>query len=125
MKKILVVDDEFSIVEVWKEILELSGHEVSTANNGNNGVELIAENDFDMIITDMKMPGSDGLVILDYISKSEKNPKMVVSSGYVEYDNILSKYNVDMFIQKPFLLEKEIDNIRELLGINFSFEKST
>lgn len=116
MKKILVVDDEFSIVEVWKEILELSGHEVSTANNGNNGVELIAENDFDMIITDMKMPGSDGLVILDYISKSEKNPKMVVSSGYVEYDNILSKYNVDMFIQKPFLLEKEIDNIRELLG---------
>jgi DNA-binding NtrC family response regulator len=62
------------------------------------------------------MPGSDGIVILDHIAKSEKNPKMIVSSGHVAYDNILEKYNIDMFIQKPFLLENEIVYIEEILG---------
>lgn len=114
-KKILVVDDEFAIVEIWKEVFEAKGYDVSTANNGEAAVASIKESDFDMILTDMKMPGSDGTVILDHIAKSEKNPKMVVSSGFVESDNLLSKYKVDMFIQKPFLLEKEIVSIEELL----------
>lgn len=115
-KNILVVDDEFAIVEVWKEIFEARGYDVSTAHNGDAAVVSIEESDFDLILTDIKMPGSDGIVILEHIAKSEKNPKMIVSSGYVEYDTILEKYKIDMFIQKPFLLENEIVNIEEILG---------
>jgi two-component system NtrC family response regulator len=114
-KKILVVDDESSIVEIWKEVFEALGHEVSTAHNGDNGVKLIKETDFDLILTDMKMPGSDGTVILDHVANIEKNPKLILSSGYIQEDDLITKYNIDKFIQKPFSIEKELIAIQQLL----------
>lgn len=115
-KYILVVDDEISIIEIWNELLCFMGHQVSTAQNGDAAVSLIKKQHFDLIITDMKMPGSDGLVVLEYVSKIEKKPKVIVSSGFVEYQNIAENYNIEKIITKPFVLEDEMLFIEKILS---------
>ena len=113
-KLILVVDDEISIVEIWQEVFNEMGHKVMIAHNGNSAVSMIKKYDFDLVLTDMKMPGSDGIVILKHVSNIDLKPMIVVSSGYVEYQDITEKFNIEKIMPKPFVLEEEIKYFEEV-----------
>ena len=62
--KILIIDDERSIRNTLKEILEFEGHQVSLAEDGDKGIEIATSQSFDVIFCDIKMPNKDGIEVL-------------------------------------------------------------
>ena len=64
MAKILVIDDERSIRNAIKEILEFEKYEVTLASDGFEGISMIEQSEFDVILCDVKMPGKDGMEVL-------------------------------------------------------------
>ena len=68
--KVLIIDDERSIRNTLKDILEFEGHEISLAADGKEGLELAAANNFDVIFCDIKMPGMDGVEVLEKMNEN-------------------------------------------------------
>ena len=69
MPTILVVDDELSMREFLKILLEKEGYEVATASEASSAIDLIDSKDFDLVISDIKMPGMGGLSLLEKIKE--------------------------------------------------------
>ena len=81
MAKILVLDDEPSILLMMKKMLEKEGHEVAVALNGIEGMELYEQNIPDMVITDILMPGKEGLETIIELRKKNPRLKIIAVSG--------------------------------------------
>ena len=69
METILIVDDEKNYPLILGAVLEEEGFEILTANSGKKALETLADSDVDLILTDMKMPGMDGMELLEHIKK--------------------------------------------------------
>ena len=82
MVRILFIDDEPSIIEVLRKILQFEGYDVATATNGEEGLELFRQTPCDLVITDMVMPAKDGLqTILDLRKEKPDLPVIAMSGG--------------------------------------------
>jgi CheY-like chemotaxis protein len=81
MNRILVIDDEKDIRTALKQILELEGYEVDLAANGKDGLAKLEEHGADLVITDIIMPGIDGVATVGHIKKSRPNLPVIVISG--------------------------------------------
>jgi DNA-binding NtrC family response regulator len=79
--RIIVIDDQESIRRVVRRALELDGHEIFEASEGEAGMELLAKQGADLVITDIFMPGQDGIVTLREIRKRFPGVKVLVISG--------------------------------------------
>jgi CheY-like chemotaxis protein len=111
---ILVIDDDEGILEVVHEFLSQHGYHVKIAHNGEEGIALFDRGQrFDLVITDIRMPGIDGNAVAKYIKHSDRadTPIMAIS-GFT--DNI-NKGLFNMYIQKPFDLNAIIDAARSLV----------
>ena len=117
-KKILIIDDEQSYVEVLKERLEFERFEVMVALDGKTGLKLLAKNKYEAVLLDVMMPGFDGFEVKQYIN--EKNgflshsPIIFVSA----YGRSLSEEQKQIvgkspFIRKPFEVKDLIKLINE------------
>ena len=103
MKKILIVEDEESIAELERDYLEISGFEVELCNNGDAGERLAVENNYDLIILDIMLPGSDGFEICRKIRKVKDTPVILVSARKEDIDKIRGLgLGADDYITKPF-----------------------
>ncbi|MFA6402342.1 MAG: sigma-54 dependent transcriptional regulator [Salinivirgaceae bacterium] len=120
MAKILVVDDEKSIRNALKEILEYEKHEVVLTSNGMEGMELLTKQSFDVLLLDIKMPEMDGLEVLEKISPEYPDLQVVMISGHGTVDTAVKavKMGAYDFIEKP------LDLNRLLLTIRNATEKS-
>ncbi len=120
--KILVVDDEFNIRSMLKEILEMNNYEVLTAGNGQEGVELFREHadEIGLVILDMVMPVMDGREAFQLIRKIKPNQKVLIISGYAKRENLdeILKYKTSSFLSKPFQIEEILETIQSILGEN-------
>ena len=81
MKRILVVDDEAQIRTMLTQMLEQEGYEVQTAENGEDGFNLVRKQVFDLVITDMIMPVKDGLKFIMELIKDYPELKILAISG--------------------------------------------
>ena len=81
MARILVIDDEQDIRVVLQQVLEREGHEVEVAAGGNEGLELLKSNGADVVITDIIMPGIDGVATLGKIKENWPEIPVIVISG--------------------------------------------
>jgi CheY-like chemotaxis protein len=81
MSKIIVIDDERDIREVLKEVLEKGGFDVSTASNSDEGLQLLRTDGADLVITDIIMPGKDGVETVHTIRMEFPNTRIIVISG--------------------------------------------
>lgn len=107
MAKILVVDDERSIRNTLKEILEFEGYEVHLAEDGQQGVSMALAEDFDLIYSDVKMPEMDGLDLLKAIRDKVKAPIVLISGhGNIETAVEAIKKGAWDFIEKPLDLNR-------------------
>ncbi|GAA3915525.1 response regulator transcription factor [Litoribacillus peritrichatus] len=127
MAKILLVDDDPEFNSSLKQCLEFSGHDVITAFDGKQGLELFQQEQPDVLITDIIMPEIDGLeLILKLATKTETNDyafpcKVIAISGGGRFagDNYLDcadAIGVDAIIAKPLSLIELDNTIKSLLG---------
>ncbi len=83
MKKVLIIDNNEDILGTFERTLRGEGFDVSTANNGLEGVERFHKNSFDLVITDIDMPGMTGFEVVDDITSNFVVPIMLMSSDYL------------------------------------------
>ncbi len=103
MSKILIVEDEVAIADLEKDYLELSGFEVEIENDGNLGLKRSLEEDFDLIILDLMLPGTDGFEICRQIRIRKNVPVIMVSAKKDDIDKIRGLgLGADDYMTKPF-----------------------
>ena len=102
--KILVVDDEMSIRKLLFDILEMEKYYVELASNAEEALEKIKVTPFDLIISDIKMPGMDGFKLLEKIRKMKVDSSVLFMTGYGSVDSAIEaiKLGVADYIEKPF-----------------------
>ena len=104
MSRILIVEDEESIAELEKDYLELSGFEVEIENDGESGLKRALEEEFDLFILDLMLPGVDGFEICKRIRENKNTPIIMVSAKKDDIDKIRGLgLGADDYITKPFL----------------------
>jgi DNA-binding NtrC family response regulator len=117
MAHILVIDDEKSIRNTLKEILEYEKFTVDLAENGIEGLEMYRKGGYDIVLCDIKMPEMDGLEVLEKIFEEEGEGQVIMISGHGNIDNAVEaiKKGAYDFIEKPLDLNRLLITIRNAL----------
>ena len=104
---ILLVEDDLMLQEVLKGTLEDFGCKVTCSDNGLQAVDMLKSNNYDVIISDIKMPKMDGISLLETLKKLDIDIPAVMMTGYSEYkdDQISNKGGV-VLLEKPFTKDK-------------------
>ena len=119
MALILVVDDEFSVAEVLQSVLTDAGHEVVTAVNGRQGLELLGKRRPDMVLLDFMMPIMDGPAMLQAMkgNPAYRNVPAVVMSSLPESAVAEAARGLYVaFLRKPFKLAAVTNVVKTVLG---------
>ncbi|HOH55641.1 MAG TPA: sigma-54 dependent transcriptional regulator [Paludibacteraceae bacterium] len=117
MAKILIIDDERSIRNTLKDILEFEKHQVSLAENGLKGLETAQNEMFDLIFSDIKMPEMDGIELLTQLKEKEIEAPIVMISGHGNIETAVEciKKGAFDFIEKPIDLNRLLITVRNAL----------
>ena len=117
MAKILVIDDERSIRNTLKEVLEYENHEIDTAENGAEGIDMFAKGKYELVLCDIKMPNMDGIEALEKLIEMPGNAPIVMISGHGNIDTAVEaiKKGAFDFIEKPLDLNRLLITIRNAL----------
>jgi DNA-binding NtrC family response regulator len=121
MPKLLIVDDEQSIRQTLRDILEYENFEVEEAADGKEGLQKILNNEYDVVILDIKMPKMDGMEVMEEVSKVGVDVPIIMLSGHGNIDTAVEavKKGAYDYISKP------PDLNRLLITIRNAMEKST
>ncbi len=119
--KVLIIDDERSIRNTLKEILEFEGHEITLAADGKEGLSTALAGNFDVIFCDIKMPEMDGIEVLEKLIENGVDSSVVMISGHGSIDAAVEciKKGAFDFIQKP------LDLNRILITLKNATDKTT
>jgi CheY-like chemotaxis protein len=106
--RILVVEDEQEVRELLTEILESEDHEVKSSSNGSQALQLFKNNHFDLVFTDLGMPGMTGWQVAKEIKRiNGATPVSVITGWRVTIDdNELKERGVDFIVNKPFQIKQ-------------------
>lgn len=112
--KILIIDDERSIRNSLKEILADEGYDVEVAENGQQGCEMVEKERYSVIFCDIKMPGMDGMEVLDRLVQMGIDSAVIMISGHGDIDTAVEciKKGAFDFIQKPLDLNRILITIK-------------
>lgn len=104
MASILIVDDEVVVCKSCKKILERSDHKVDYVLTGEEALQSIEGNGYGIVVTDLKMPGIDGMQLLEAVKKKGKDIEVVMITGYASIDTAVQamKLGAYDYIPKPF-----------------------
>lgn len=114
VKKLLVIDDEPAIREGVRRILESESFQVETFANGHAALERIKQEPFDLVVTDLKMPGISGMEVLKAIKEIQPDLPVIFITGYSSVDSAVEvmKLGAVDYIAKPFTPEEMLSTIR-------------
>src|SRR5882757_1760724 len=117
MAKILIIDDERAIRSTLREILEYENYEVEDVDNGVDGIALIQQNDYDLVLCDIKMNRMDGMEVLSEGLEFKPDLPFIMISGHgtVETAVEASKKGAFDFISKPPDLNRLLITVRNAL----------
>jgi CheY-like chemotaxis protein len=116
--KILGIDDNTDITELLDTVLNGSGHEYTFVNDGKSGVKKIKENQYDLVLLDLAMPGFSGEDVLAELNKEEliKKQKIIIfsasSNSDSEMDELVSKRGAYTYVRKPVDVDKLLEPSR-------------
>ncbi len=113
MHTILVVDDEPNYLIVLSELLRDEGYEVFTADSGISGLKIARETDLDMVISDMKMPGMDGIELLAKLKDFNQHLPVILITAYAEVEKAVEAMHLGAFtyLAKPFSNEQLLASV--------------
>jgi len=112
--RILVIDDERPIRNSMKEILSDEGYEVDVAENGASALEMVEKEKYDVIFCDIKMPGMDGIEVLDKLGEAGVESSVIMISGHGDIDTAVEciRKGAYDFIQKPLDLNRILITVK-------------
>jgi len=117
-EKILIIDDEPDMLKLLSMIIrEKSPYEVTTTNNPVEAIELVKKGGFDLVISDLKMPGLDGIEIIEAVKRLDEDTPVVIITAYGTVESAseaMLKGGFD-FITKPFRKEQILFTIDKAL----------
>src|SRR5579862_1052356 len=115
---VLIIDDEAEIRESLQTLLELEGFAVETAASGEDGLALIGERTFDLVLIDLALPGRDGMEILAEIHAHEMRLPVIMITAYGTVENAVRAMQSGAvnFVQKPWDNEKLLADVRAAVG---------
>jgi two-component system NtrC family response regulator len=117
MHTILIVDDEPNYQVVLAEILKDEGFEVFTASSGLAGLPIVYSTDLDLVLSDMKMPGMDGIAFLAKIKEYNKHLPVILITAYAEVEKAVEAMRLGAFtyLAKPFSNEQLLASVRKAI----------
>jgi two-component system nitrogen regulation response regulator NtrX len=117
MANILVIDDERSIRNTLKDILEYENHSLSLAENGPAGIEFFTHTKFDLVLCDIKMPEMDGIEVLENLQEINSDVPVIMISGHGNIETAVDsiKKGAYDFISKPLDLNRLLVTIKNAL----------
>lgn len=120
--KILIVDDDKNLLSVLKTILSEENNEVSTCSDGQTAVDLFRKTKFDLIITDLMMPGTNGLEVLREAHKIDPDILVILITGFASLETAVQAIREGAYdyITKPFKLDEIkiiVNNAREKIRL--------
>ena len=120
-EKILVIDDEPDILKTLEMTLSQEGYHITTATGGEAALEIFRRQPFELVITDMRMPGMDGIEVIRQVKELDPDVEAIVLTGYATLENaVLSLRNVGAFDY----LTKPLENIDEIfMAVEKALEK--
>ena len=114
-KRILVVDDEPSIVEMIRVNLEDAGFEVVVATDGDEALSYFSERQWDLVILDLMLPGVDGIEVCRRIRRESQVPIIMLTAKADEIDRVLGlEMGADDYITKPFSPRELVARVRAI-----------
>jgi len=119
MHKILVVDDDQISLKLMEKFLALAGYSVSKARNGAQALDMIAREDFSLLITDVAMPRIGGLRLLEEVGKKRNHiPAIVVTASNADSETQRKSYSVGAlrFMVKPVDRDELLGAVKDILG---------
>jgi len=117
--KILEIDDNPDIIKYVELIATSLGHEFSSVNNGKDGLEMIYENQYDLILLDLSMPEFSGVDVIDQLISKDvmKNQRVVIftasSAGEDNFEELKNK-GVHSYLRKPIDIDSLMDKLKEI-----------
>lgn len=105
---VLVIDDEQGIRDMLSYVLSKEGYKVFTAENGKVGIEKVMQEDIDIVISDIKMPGIDGVSVLGKIKEIKPEIEVIMATGYASLETAIESLRKGAFdyIHKPFNIDE-------------------
>jgi diguanylate cyclase (GGDEF)-like protein len=116
MNSVLIVDDDESLLEMFQTALSLEGYNCEKAATVEEALELITDNQFDILIADIKMPGMTGLELTERAKKIRPEMAVIIMTAYIEefsYDGAIEVGASD-FIKKPFTVRELVARIQHV-----------
>ena len=117
MSRILIIEDETSIAELERDYLELSDFEVELEEDGSKGLKRALDEDFDLMILDLMLPGMDGFEICKKFREVKNTPIMIVSAKKEDIDKIRGLgLGADDYMTKPFIPSEMVARVKAHLA---------
>jgi DNA-binding NtrC family response regulator len=119
-QRILVIDDELDMLMLLRMIIEdNTGFEVETTNNPSEALKLLTEKDYNLIVSDLKMPGMDGIELFDELREIKPDIPVIIMTAYgsLETSEEAMKKGVADFITKPFRKDSILFTISRVLEL--------
>jgi len=116
--RILVVDDESYVRDLLMRVLTRRGHAVDVAADGESALELMTEHQYDLVLTDVVMPGIDGFDLLRRVKATYPGVTVIVLTGYARKQSISDflLYGADEYLSKPFQVQALLDSVERVVG---------
>lgn len=117
--KLLIVDDQFGIRILLSEVFQKAGFETYQAANGIQALEIVKEQNPDLVLLDMKIPGMDGLEILKRMKTINKDIRVIIMTAYGELDMIQEAKELGAITHfaKPFDIHEIRDVVKQYVPI--------
>jgi excisionase family DNA binding protein len=116
--RILVVDDDLSVRDLLEKALKMADYEVDTAGDGPAALDRLRALEYDLLITDLKMPGMDGLSVIREARRQAPDLPVVIITGYSTEANAIEAINLGVsgYLTKPFRLPRILATTARALG---------
>ena len=114
--QVLLVEDEPTIAVTLQDDLEDAGHLVTHVADGQQAIELLGQQVFDCVITDVRLPGADGLKVLQAAKRARPDTEVLMMTGYATVEQAVEamRLGADDYIQKPFLNAHVLDRLSRI-----------
>ena len=114
-KRVLIVDDEVNLLQLYREELELDGYDVSTASSAQEGVRLAVSWSPDVVVMDIRMPGMDGVEAMGRMLSARRDLPIILNTAFSSYKDDFRAWPANAYVVKSSDLRELKQAVRQLV----------